>query len=191
MTAMCRGLALSALGSCTVRIPLENEAATCALSTRSGSVIVRAQRPHRPFLTSIAVILDALGPSPLTSECQGLARDCQFDVSRRDARQLGRQNVPIAGVIKIQKADNDGPAEPNVTARETEKAGPSHAGARERDPTASAQGNVFIGPPIRINLVEIRLDPLPVRRPGEIGLTNKRSLCHFDGICDLRIVKFS
>ena len=45
VTVIRRGLASSAFGRLTVRIPSENEAPTWALSTRSGSVIVRAHRP--------------------------------------------------------------------------------------------------------------------------------------------------
>ena len=44
-TAMCRGLAFSALGKLTVRIPFVKVADTWVLSTRSGKVIVRDHRP--------------------------------------------------------------------------------------------------------------------------------------------------
>ena len=44
-TTIWRGRADSALGSVTVRIPWANVAETCALSTRSGSKIVRVHRP--------------------------------------------------------------------------------------------------------------------------------------------------
>ena len=45
VTEIRRGLAVSAFGKFTVRIPSANDAPTWVLSTRSGSVIVRTQRP--------------------------------------------------------------------------------------------------------------------------------------------------
>ena len=104
-TEMCRGRALSALGIVTVRMPWENDAETCVLSTRSGRVTVRVQRPERPFLAAIALVGDPLGPLPLAAHRQRLAGDRQVDFLGQDARQLGRQDVMIARIVEIQRRE--------------------------------------------------------------------------------------
>ena len=62
---MWRGLALSALGSVTVRTPWANAAETCAAFDPVGQGHRPRPAPERPLLAAVALVGDPLGPLPL------------------------------------------------------------------------------------------------------------------------------